>query len=116
MSDISLNLSGFFIFLILSFAAGSLALLGLISLIFAFFTASKLGQLVKDQPAFSFFRAAAALIFLNLVVLGLMQIFLDMAAEKTNDIILKIVVFFWLPLQLVAWIVSGVVINKYRKQ
>ncbi len=114
MSDIGINLSGIIALFVFLIAAAGLGLCGLISLIVALVKASKAGKPVKNQGAFAFFIAAVPLLILNLIAFGILFLIVDSNAHETNEFIDKAALFAWLPLQVIAWIVAGVIINKLK--
>src|SRR5437868_2848802 len=115
MSDIGLNLSGVIALFVFLLAAGLLAIGGLISLIIAAVRASKSGRKTRQQGAFAFFIGALPLIVVNVIAFGILIYFVDSNERETNEFLDKVAAYVWLPLQVIVWIVSGIILKRVRK-
>ena len=115
MSDIGLNLSGIIALFVFLIVAAGLGIGGLVSLLIAFIRGSGTGPGVTKHGAFAFFLAALPLIAVNLIAFGILVYIVDSNAHETNELLDKLAAYAWLPLQLIFWIVLGLILKRIRK-
>ena len=115
MSDIGLNLSGIIALFVFLLAAGLLAIGGLVSLVVAAVKGSKSGQKTRQQGAFAFFLAGLPFIAVNLIAFGILVYFVDSNERETNEFLDRMAAYVWLPLQVIFWIGSGIILKRVRR-
>ena len=115
MADIDINFSGLIALAIFLIAAAASALVGIISLIVAIAKTSNSGQKPGDHRAFAYLISALPLLIANVILFVIVFSFFKTNMRSTNDLIDKVTIFAWLPLQPIIWILCRMIINKRKK-